>query len=223
MDIFGPRRQRCQSPRQSRGVSDHSPTQQPLTGRMARVIDRPASSGKDVRSIKSELRQSASRAALRPSVVRLGSSCSLQPGASLKRAIDIIIAGSLLVLLSPIILMVAALVRITMGPGVMFSQPRVGLNGGLFDCLKFRTMVLCPEEALAQYLSNNPAARLEWNTTLKLKDDPRITCIGRFLRKSSLDELPQLFNVLCGDMSCVGPRPVVQGALPRYGRSSRWD
>ena len=107
--------------------------------------------------------------------------------------------------------------RVSMGRGILFSQPRVGLHGRPFDCLKFRTMIPGAEAALEAYLQSNPAARREWDASRKLQHDPRISSIGRFLRRSSLDELPQLLNVLRGDMSCVGPRPVVQAELPRYG------
>jgi lipopolysaccharide/colanic/teichoic acid biosynthesis glycosyltransferase len=98
----------------------------------------------------------------------------------------------------------------------IFVQQRVGRGGRLFPCYKFRTMVNNAEQVLIDYLQNNPAARDEWQQTFKLTDDPRIRPIGHFLRKTSLDELPQLFNVLRGDMSLVGPRPIVPAEVPRY-------
>jgi lipopolysaccharide/colanic/teichoic acid biosynthesis glycosyltransferase len=98
----------------------------------------------------------------------------------------------------------------------IFAQQRVGRGGKLFRCYKFRTMINGAEQVLADYLEQNPAAREEWRLTFKLAHDPRITPIGHFLRKSSLDELPQLFNILRGDMSLVGPRPIVPAEVPRY-------
>jgi lipopolysaccharide/colanic/teichoic acid biosynthesis glycosyltransferase len=98
----------------------------------------------------------------------------------------------------------------------IFSQQRVGRGGKAFACYKFRTMVVGAEQVLADYLRGNQAAKEEWLRTFKLTHDPRITPVGRFLRKSSLDELPQLFNVLKGDMSLVGPRPIVSAEVPRY-------
>ncbi|HBQ2175900.1 TPA: sugar transferase, partial [Klebsiella pneumoniae] len=93
---------------------------------------------------------------------------------------------------------------------------RVGKNGHKFKCLKFRSMVINSQEVLSKLLENDPVARVEWDTTFKLKNDPRVTPIGRFLRRTSLDELPQLFNVLRGEMSLVGPRPIITDELARY-------
>jgi exopolysaccharide production protein ExoY len=101
------------------------------------------------------------------------------------------------------------------GP-VLFRQRRVGFDAREFTCLKFRTMAIDAERALREYLEHNEDARREWQTTHKLRNDPRITGFGRFLRRSSLDELPQLFNVLLGDMSIVGPRPIVAEEAPLY-------
>ncbi|HJT44110.1 MAG TPA: sugar transferase [Rhizomicrobium sp.] len=98
----------------------------------------------------------------------------------------------------------------------IFSQRRVGRDGKLFSCYKFRSMVNNAEQVLEDYLRDNPAAQEEWLRNFKLAHDPRITPMGAFLRKSSLDELPQLFNVLRGDMSLVGPRPIVPAEVPRY-------
>ena len=105
------------------------------------------------------------------------------------------------------------------GNAPFYAQMRVGKNGRLFKCWKFRTMVPNNQAILKQYLRENPTARLEWIASQKLKNDPRITPIGRFLRKSSLDELPQLFNILRGDMSIVGPRPIVPDEMEKYGDS----
>ncbi|MFM7420203.1 MAG: sugar transferase [Alphaproteobacteria bacterium] len=132
-----------------------------------------------------------------------------------KRALDIIGAGLGLVLLSPFFLVVALMVRADGGPA-FFAHQRVGRGGNLFDCLKFRSMVIDSQVRLEALLANDPAARAEWEATRKLTNDPRITRIGRFLRSTSLDELPQLINVLRGEMSLVGPRPVQDAEIDRY-------
>lgn len=132
-----------------------------------------------------------------------------------KRALDIIGAGVGLVLLAPFFLIVALLVRADGGPA-FFAHQRVGRGGKLFGCLKFRSMVIDSQARLEALLANDPAARAEWEATRKLKNDPRITRIGRFLRSTSLDELPQLINVLRGEMSLVGPRPVLEAEIDRY-------
>ena len=132
-----------------------------------------------------------------------------------KRALDMIGAGIGLVLLSPFFLIVALMVRADGGPA-FFAHQRVGRGGKLFGCLKFRSMVIDSQARLETLLANDPAARAEWEATRKLKNDPRITRIGRFLRSTSLDELPQLINVLCGEMSLVGPRPVQEAEIDRY-------
>jgi Undecaprenyl-phosphate galactose phosphotransferase WbaP len=132
-----------------------------------------------------------------------------------KRALDIIGAGVGLVLLSPFFLIVALMVRADGGPA-FFAHQRVGRGGKLFGCLKFRSMVVDSQARLESLLANDPVARAEWEATRKLKNDPRITRIGRFLRSTSLDELPQLINVLRGEMSLVGPRPVQEAEIDRY-------
>jgi lipopolysaccharide/colanic/teichoic acid biosynthesis glycosyltransferase len=132
-----------------------------------------------------------------------------------KRSLDIIGAGIGLVLLSPFFLIVALLVRADGGPA-FFAHQRVGRGGKLFGCLKFRSMVVDSQSRLEALLANDPTARAEWEATRKLKNDPRITPIGRFLRSTSLDELPQLINVLHGEMSLVGPRPVQEAEIDRY-------
>ena len=132
-----------------------------------------------------------------------------------KRALDIIGAGVGLLLLAPFFLIVALMVRADGGPA-FFAHQRVGRGGKLFGCLKFRSMVIDSQARLETLLANDPAARAEWEATRKLKNDPRITRIGRFLRSTSLDELPQLINVLRGEMSLVGPRPVQEAEIDRY-------
>lgn len=134
----------------------------------------------------------------------------------IKRTFDIIGSASLLLLLSP--LFAYLWLRIKQDGGrPIYGHERIGRDGQPFKCLKFRSMVLNSQEVLEHLLATNPEARAEWETDFKLKDDPRITPIGHFLRRSSLDELPQLWNVLRGDMSLVGPRPVVEAELDRYG------
>lgn len=133
---------------------------------------------------------------------------------------DIVVASLGLVLLSPLMVTVAVLIRLTMGGPVLFGHRRIGHDGRVFRCYKFRTMIVDAHEALRQYLASNPQAEKEWRETNKLRDDPRITLLGRFLRKASIDELPQLINVLRGDMSCVGPRPIVADELARYGENA---
>lgn len=136
---------------------------------------------------------------------------------SIKYCIDSTLAGIALVVLLPMILMVAAILLVTQGRPIFLAHRRIGKNGVLFSCLKFRTMVKNGEEVLAQHLDANPAARAEWNATRKLRDDPRVTPFGKLLRKNSVDEIPQLLNVLRGEMSLVGPRPIVPSEAELYG------
>jgi lipopolysaccharide/colanic/teichoic acid biosynthesis glycosyltransferase len=137
------------------------------------------------------------------------------------RTIDIAIAALAVLFAAPLLIALAAAIYLQDGGAPVFAQSRVGLGGRRFRCLKFRTMVVNSNERLEQLLASNPAAREEWERDQKLRDDPRITPLGRFLRKSSLDELPQLFNVLAGDMAIVGPRPIVEAEVHRYGRRFR--
>ncbi|MBB5666850.1 exopolysaccharide production protein ExoY [Rhizobium leguminosarum] len=138
-------------------------------------------------------------------------------GRSVKRALDLLLAIAALILLSPLLLLVAMIVKFSDRGPVFYSHTRVGFGGAPFGCLKFRTMKTDASAQLAELLQNSAAARSEWEATRKLKDDPRITAVGDILRRSSLDELPQLFNVLRGEMSLVGPRPITAEELPRYG------
>jgi exopolysaccharide production protein ExoY len=142
-------------------------------------------------------------------------------GGYLKRGLDIVIASLMLISLAPILIMIALIIYFTMGRPIFFGHESIGYNGIPFRCYKFRTMVTDAKERLALYLANNPAAAAEWQATQKLKDDPRVTRYGQLLRKSSLDELPQLINTLRGEMTCVGPRPVTADELRRYGPSAR--
>ncbi|WP_235034954.1 sugar transferase [Roseomonas sp. 18066] len=132
-----------------------------------------------------------------------------------KRGLDILLASTMLLVLMPVMLVITLLV-LRDGKGAFFSHRRVGRDGQSFGCLKFRSMVPDAEAALAKLLAEDAEAAELWRNTRKLKRDPRITRIGRVLRATSLDELPQLFNVLRGDMSLVGPRPVVQAELTEH-------
>ncbi len=135
----------------------------------------------------------------------------------LKRTFDIIATTLGLIVLSPFFLIVGLLIKFTSPGPVVFAHRRLGRHGKHFPCLKFRSMVQNSQEVLENYLASNPEARKEWDENFKLKDDPRITKIGAFLRKTSLDELPQLWNVLIGDMSLVGPRPIIDAEIEKYG------
>lgn len=121
------------------------------------------------------------------------------------------------VIISPILLLIAAWIYFDSPGPVIFRHVRIGKNGREFGCYKFRTMCMGADKKLAELLANDAAARAEWERDFKLKNDPRVTKVGKFLRKTSLDELPQIFNVLKGEMSLVGPRPVVEAELEKYG------
>ena len=135
----------------------------------------------------------------------------------LKRTLDIVasVAGGIFIL--PLLLVIAAAIRLDSPGPAIFTHQRVGRKGRPFPCYKFRTMAANAQEMLEAYLAQNPAAREEWERDFKLKDDPRVTRIGKFLRKTSLDELPQIINVIRGEMSLVGPRPVTEKELANYG------
>jgi exopolysaccharide production protein ExoY len=134
------------------------------------------------------------------------------------RSIDIFGALALLLFTAPLLLFIAVAVKLQDGGPVVFTQLRIGHGGKMFWCFKIRTMVADAEQLLEKILADNPEARAEWIQDQKLRNDPRITVLGRFLRKSSLDELLQLVNVLRGEMSLVGPRPIIIEEAPRYGR-----
>jgi exopolysaccharide production protein ExoY len=127
----------------------------------------------------------------------------------------------LLLVLGLPMLWIAWRIRREDGGPALFAHWRVGQRGRLFRCMKFRSMVSNADQVLGELLERDPGARAEWERDQKLRDDPRVLRIGRFLRKSSLDELPQLLNVLRGEMHLVGPRPVVVQELGRYGDSKR--
>ena len=133
-----------------------------------------------------------------------------------KQAFDVAAAAAALTLAAPVMLVIAALVGLDGGP-VFYAHRRVGARGRVFDCLKFRSMVMDGDAVLNRFLAAHPVAAEEWARTHKLRRDPRVTWIGSLLRKTSLDELPQLLNVLRLEMSLVGPRPIVSLEIPKYG------
>jgi Undecaprenyl-phosphate galactose phosphotransferase WbaP len=135
-----------------------------------------------------------------------------------KRVLETLAAGAGLIVLSPLLVLIAVLVRRDGGPA-LYSQPRVGRDGKIFQCLKFRSMAVDADRRLGEILSADPVAACEWNTYQKLTRDPRITPVGRVLRKISADELPQLINVVRGEMSLVGPRPMTIDQQAAYGAS----
>ena len=140
---------------------------------------------------------------------------------SVKRSVDILGALTFFLLLGPVYLAVALAVRISMGHPVHFWQTRMGEGGQRFRFYKFRSMVRNSENILDEYLSKNDVARTQWDTFQKLEKDPRITPLGHFIRKLSLDELPQFWNVLKGDMSLIGPRPCMERQRSLYGK--HWE
>jgi undecaprenyl-phosphate galactose phosphotransferase len=137
-----------------------------------------------------------------------------------KRLFDVLFGVALIVFLAPLMLVIAALIKLDGGP-VLYGHRRIGANRQSFRCWKFRSMVVDADRTLAEVLRADPEARAQWERDFKLRSDPRITPIGRFLRTTSLDELPQLFNVIAGDMSLIGPRPIVAEEIERYGEAFR--
>ena len=135
----------------------------------------------------------------------------------IKRLFDVGFSLLILILFSPVYLILALLIALGSPGPIFYVQERVGKNHKPFGCIKFRTMVINADEMLLELMETSPQLRQEFEDNFKLKQDPRITKIGRFLRLTSLDEFPQFWNVLKGDMSVVGPRPLVVEELPRYG------
>ena len=135
------------------------------------------------------------------------------------RLLDVIVALLALALLGPLMVFLALAVALQGDGPVLFRHTRVGKGGVAFQVLKFRSMAVDGDRILAEHLRDNPQAAAEWACDHKLKNDPRVGALGALLRTSSLDELPQLFNVLRGEMSIVGPRPIVQAEVLRYGRA----
>ena len=152
---------------------------------------------------------------------KTGLDCAGAARQVVKRGFDIVFGTLLIVSLLPVFALLAVLVMSDGGPAT-FGHVRVGRNGKSFRCLKFRSMVLNADQVLKALIESDPQVRAEWERDFKLKNDVRITRIGRFLRRTSLDELPQLWNVVRGDMSLVGPRPVIDQELERYGANVRY-
>jgi len=136
---------------------------------------------------------------------------------SAKRIFDIVAATLGLIFLAPLLLVVALLIRLQDGQKVLYCPPRLGYRGQAFRCFKLRTMVPDADSRLQAVLESCAKARLEWDLTQKLTNDPRITPLGKFIRSTSIDELPQLINIIRGDMSLVGPRPISFNERPKYG------
>ncbi|WP_326517979.1 sugar transferase [Acinetobacter sp. CAAS 2-6] len=136
----------------------------------------------------------------------------------IKRLFDIFFAVFFITILSPFMLILFLIIR-SDGGSAFYAHERVGRNGKIFKCLKFRSMAQNSKELLEKILQNDPEAKQEWETSYKLKNDPRVTKVGKFIRQTSLDELPQLFNILKGEMSVVGPRPVTSEELSKYKKS----
>jgi lipopolysaccharide/colanic/teichoic acid biosynthesis glycosyltransferase len=137
----------------------------------------------------------------------------------IKRALDLfgVVVGGMLI--SPLLLALVVLIKLDSPGPAFYASLRRGAGGRQFRCWKFRTMHAEAEQMLEEYLKNNPDLKAEWKLNYKLRDDPRVSRIGTFLRKTSLDELPQLWNVLTGEMSLVGPRPMLEEEMPNYGKT----
>lgn len=136
----------------------------------------------------------------------------------LTRILDVLISLSALIFCLPLMIAVATAIKLQDGGPVLFGQMRLGAGGRAFRCWKFRSMVVDAEQRLAALLARDAGARAEWEADQKLRKDPRVTWLGRLIRITSIDELPQLINVLKGEMSLVGPRPIVTDEVRRYGR-----
>ncbi len=145
---------------------------------------------------------------------------NFNPHTEWKRGFDVIFSSLVLLFMSPIFLLIAGIIKFSDGGPVFYKHRRIAAAGREFDCLKFRTMKVNADQEIDRILKENPALKEEWEKTFKLKDDPRVTTIGKFLRKTSLDEFPQFFNVLKGDMSVVGARPIVGEELDNFYQES---
>ena len=136
---------------------------------------------------------------------------------SVKRFGDVVFALVALVLASPLFVLMTLLVKLSSAGPIFYVQERVGRNYRRFGCIKFRTMYSEADDLLLNLLDKSPELKIEFERDFKLRKDPRITPVGMFMRRSSLDELPQFINIIMGDMSLVGPRPIVEKEIPKYG------
>lgn len=170
-------------------------------------------SGKITRTFFKKRGHQKSKPKFRP----LGFSFETLNGEKAKRLFDIIFSLLVLILFSPVYLILALVIALSSHGPIFYIQERVGKNYKRFNCIKFRTMVSNADDILIQMMETSPQFKQEFQNSFKLKQDPRITTIGKFLRITSLDEFPQFWNVLKGDMSVVGPRPLVAEELPKYG------
>jgi exopolysaccharide production protein ExoY len=156
-----------------------------------------------------------------PELIAYSNDADVAPiGGRAKRMLDVALALAGIALLLPLLTLCALSVYLTSEGPIFFRHRRIGFQGRDFDCFKFRTMRPDADRILREHLAQNPNARREWAATRKLRDDPRTTALGRIMRKTSLDELPQLLNVLKGNMSVVGPRPVVRDELAKYASNA---
>ena len=137
----------------------------------------------------------------------------------IKTIFDLFFSSTILVVGLPIFLIIASLIKLSSRGPIFYSQKRIGKNKKTFNCIKFRTMHPEAEDILENLITNNEKLRKEFEETHKLKNDPRITNIGKFLRKTSLDEIPQFLNVIRMEMSIIGPRPIVKNEIQKYGES----
>ncbi len=169
--------------------------------------------------MKYEMTKTADMTLAPPSAARRSSRTTSRPLDSFVRVIDVLCSLLAVVFLLPVFLVIAILIKLHDGGPVLFKHTRIGLNGREFKCLKFRSMHVRSQEILAEVLASSAEARAEWEADHKLRNDPRITPVGKFIRKTSLDEFPQLINVIMGQMSLVGPRPIIQAEISKYGRS----
>ena len=173
-----------------------------------------------IRGLESPLRGFAVDSPMTLGAGRRGARAKLR--GAWKTVIDPVAAATLLILLAPLFALIALLVWRQSGRPIFYAQRRWGQGGRVFKCWKFRTMAVDADERLERLLASDPEARAEWDAFAKLKNDPRVTPIGRILRRTSLDELPQLWNVLVGDMALVGARPIALGEEQRWGDQFRY-